>query len=91
LLAKTGAAVPGGVSAAEWMRDMKAFNCHDDTITRAMSILSQHKNLRRFFRAQCGNQFKSARSFIVWMREGEAKAMDDALGQLAQRQGHSPE
>jgi hypothetical protein len=86
LLAKTGAAVPGGVSAAEWMRGMKPFNWHGDTITRAMPILSQHKNLRRFFRAQWGNQFNSDRSFMTWMREGEAKAMDDALRQLARRQ-----
>jgi hypothetical protein len=70
---------------------MEPFNWHSGPITRATPVTPAYRNtqnVRRFFRAQCGDSFKFDRSFIAWLIDGTAKTMGDAAGEWLRR--HPP-
>lgn len=61
---------------------MTAFNWHSDPIDRDTPVTKTYKstqNVRRFMRAQCGEDFKFNRPFMAWIRDGTPKTM----GQVA--------
>lgn len=67
---------------------MASFDWHRDTITRATPITSSYRstqNVRRFFKLQCGNQFKFDRSFMAWIKDGAEKTMGDAVVEWQRR------
>ena len=60
---------------------MAVFDWHADVITRDTPITKSYhntQNVRRFFKAQCGNDFKFDRPFMAWLKGGSAKTMGAA-------------
>jgi len=67
---------------------MKAFDWHADPITRATPITRSYRNTqnaRRFFRSQCGADFKFDRPFMAWLKDGAPKTMGDAADEWLRR------
>lgn len=61
---------------------MRTFDWHSDPISRASTIDAAYRNtqnVRRFFKAECGEQFKFNRPFMAWMTNGKPKTMGDAV------------
>jgi hypothetical protein len=68
---------------------MKSFDWHSDPIKRSTLITSSYRNtqnVRRFFKAQCGGQFKFDRPFMAWLKAGIGKTMGDAANEWQRRQ-----
>jgi hypothetical protein len=64
------------------------FNWHSDAISRATPIAETYRNtqnVRRFFKAQCGEAFKFDRPFMAWMKDGTAKTIGDAADEWRRR------
>jgi hypothetical protein len=60
---------------------MDRFDWHRDAITRSTPILASYRNtqnVRRFFKSQCGANFKFDRPFMAWLKSGTPKTMGDA-------------
>ncbi len=69
---------------------MKAFDWHSDPITRATPITKTYRNtqnVRRFFKAQCGDHFKFDRPFMAWLKGGKNKTMGAAVDEWLRREG----
>jgi len=69
---------------------VKAFDWHADPITRATPITGSYRNtqnVRRFFRSQCGAEFKFDRPFMAWLKDGAQKSMGDAADEWLRRAG----
>jgi Domain of unknown function (DUF6434) len=57
------------------------FHWRSDAISRATPITKTYRNtqnVRRFFKAQCGEAFKFDRPFMAWMKDATGKTMRDA-------------
>ena len=67
---------------------MPIFDWHSSKITRRTPITADYRNtqnVRRFFRAQCGDAFKFDRSFMAWMKGASGKTMGDAAEEWLRR------
>jgi hypothetical protein len=65
-----------------------AFDWHKDAITRETPITRGYgntQNVRRFFKAQCGDGFKFDRSFMAWLKSGTPKTMGEAADEWRRR------
>jgi hypothetical protein len=65
-----------------------AFDWHRDPITRKTPITESYRhtqNVRRFFKSQCGADFKFDRSFMAWIKDGALKTMGDAVDEWQRR------
>ena len=63
-------------NAAAWR-----FDWHSSVLTRATPITNTYRNtqnVRRFFRAECGEDFKFDRPFMAWMLASVGKTMGEA-------------
>ncbi|MFA6155110.1 DUF6434 domain-containing protein [Mesorhizobium sp.] len=68
---------------------MKPFDWHAAPISRATVITRSYRNtqnVRRFFRAECGDSFRFDRPFMAWLKDGAAKTMGDAADEWLRRQ-----
>jgi len=69
---------------------MNSFDWHCDRITRATSVTRAYRhtqNVRRFLRAQCGDDFSFDRLFRKWIKDGTPKTMGDAADEWLRRRG----
>jgi hypothetical protein len=67
---------------------MAPFDWHSDHITRTTPITGCYKNsqkVRRFFKSECGEEFKFDRPFMAWMKYAVGKTMGDAADEWARR------
>jgi hypothetical protein len=68
---------------------MKAvFDWHSERIMRATPVDKVYRstqNVRRFFKAECGDDFKFDRGFMAWLKDGAAKTMGDAADEWRRR------
>lgn len=68
---------------------MTGFDWHGGEITRATPITASYRNtqnVRRFFRAECGDAFAFDRSFMAWLKLSTGKTMGDAVDEWRRRQ-----
>jgi len=66
---------------------LKTFDWHGDPIVRATPITETYRNtqnVRRFFRAECGEHFD--RSFMAWIKGAKNKTMGDAVKEWLRRE-----
>ena len=71
---------------------MPPFEWHSERITRSTQITTSYRNtqnVRRFFKAECGHQFKFDRSFMAWLKDGSQKTMGDAADEWLGAHPHS--
>jgi|ERR1700730_15699740 hypothetical protein len=64
------------------------FDWHGGRITRATPITKSYRNtqnVRRFFKAECGDGFKFDRPFMAWLIDGTEKTMGDAADEWLRR------
>jgi hypothetical protein len=64
-----------------------AFDWHSP-ITRKTPVTASYRNtqnVRRFFKAQCGDHFKFDRPFMAWVKNGSPKTMGDAVDEWKRR------
>ena len=67
---------------------MAAFDWHSDTIARKTAITRSYRNtqnVRRFFKAECGEDFKFDRPFMAWLKSGTPKTMGQAVDEWLRR------
>ena len=65
------------------------FNWHCDPIDRNTPVTATYRNtqnVRRFFKAKCGDHFKFDRPFMAWMKDGRKKTMGDAVKEWLRRE-----
>lgn len=65
-----------------------AFDWHGGSITRRTPILPNYRNtqnVRRYFKAQCSDDFRFDRPFMAWMKSSVGKAMGDAADEWQRR------
>ena len=65
-----------------------AFDWHSDPITRATPVTNSYRNtqnVRRFFKAECGDGFKFDRAFMAWLNDRTEKTMGDAADEWRRR------
>ena len=68
---------------------MAHFDWHSDPITRAAPITGTYRNtqnMRRFFRAECGDHFKFDRPFMARLIDGAPKTMGDTADAWLRRE-----
>jgi hypothetical protein len=68
-----------------------AFDWHSDPLTRKTSITTTYRNtqnVRRFFKARCGEHFRFDRQFMAWLKNGKPKTMDDAVKEWLRREAN---
>jgi hypothetical protein len=68
---------------------MAAFDWHGGDITRATPITTSYRNtqnVRRFFKAECGDQFRFDRSFMAWLKAAVGRTMGDAVDEWRRRE-----
>ena len=66
-----------------------AFDWHSNKITPRTPITPDYRNtqnVRRFFKARCGEHFKFDVPFMAWMKAGSGKTMGDAAAEWRRRQ-----
>ena len=64
------------------------FDWHSDPITRATVITASYRNtqnVRRFFRRECGRDFKLNRPFMSWLIDGTERTMGEAADEWCRR------
>jgi hypothetical protein len=69
---------------------MARFDWHADPITSATVIDAGYRNtqnVRRFFRAACGEGFAFDRTFMAWMKASVGVTMGAAAEEWLRRQG----
>ena len=67
----------------------KSFDWHSSPIKRTTPVTATYRmtqNVRRFFKANCGDHFKFDVSFMTWMKNGKPKTMGDAAKEWLRRQ-----
>jgi len=67
---------------------MAAFDWHGGRLTRRTLITPDYRNtqnVRRFFKAQCGDNFKFDRPFMAWMKRASGRTMGDAASEWLRR------
>jgi Domain of unknown function (DUF6434) len=65
-----------------------AFDWHADPIARGTPITKSYRNtqnVRRFFKAECGDVFKFDRAFMAWLKDSAVKTMGDAADEWLRR------
>jgi hypothetical protein len=65
------------------------FDWHSDPISRDTPITRTYRNtqnVRRFFKAECGDHFKFDRSFMAWLKSSQNKTMGDAVKEWLRRE-----
>jgi Domain of unknown function (DUF6434) len=68
---------------------MRQFDWHSHSITRQTPITQSYRNtqnVRRYFTAQCGSEFRFDRPFMAWMKSATGKTMGDAADEWLRRQ-----
>lgn len=69
---------------------MEKFDWHKDPISNNTLITKSYKNtqnVRRYFKAECGEQFKFDRDFMQWMKDdAQGLTMGDAKQEWLIRQ-----
>jgi 8-oxo-dGTP diphosphatase len=68
------------------------FDWHSAAITRTTPITATYRstqNVRRFFRTQCGEDFKFDRLFMAWMKASAGRTMGDAADEWTRIRGTS--
>lgn len=68
---------------------MEKFDWHSGEITSSTRIDNSYRNtqnVRRFFKSECGVDFKFDRSFMLWIRGNIGKTMGDAVSEWLHRQ-----
>ncbi|MEM7508670.1 MAG: DUF6434 domain-containing protein [Pseudomonadota bacterium] len=69
---------------------MTHFDWHSDPITAETPVVAGFRttqNVRRFFVAVCGPDFRIDRGFRAWLTDGRPKTMGQAAAEWARRQG----
>jgi Domain of unknown function (DUF6434) len=69
---------------------MASFDWHSEKITRSTPITASYRNtqnVRRFFKAQCGDAFKFDRAFMAWLKSGTPRTMGEAADEWLRRKG----
>jgi hypothetical protein len=64
------------------------FDWHSDRITRETDVTSRYrstKNVRRFMRTECGEDFRFDRPFMAWIKDGRPKRMGDVADEWLRR------
>ena len=67
---------------------MAAFDWHSGLITRDTVITPTYRctqKVRRFFKAQCGADFKFDRSFMAWIKASSGLTLGDAADEWQRR------
>jgi len=67
---------------------MPSFDWHSGRITRGTPVTSSYRNtqnVRRFFKSECGDDFKFDRDFMIWLKSGAAKSMGNAADEWLRR------
>jgi Domain of unknown function (DUF6434) len=67
----------------------KSFDWHSSPIKRTTPVTATYRNtqnVRRFFKAACGDHFKFDVMFIAWIKNGRAKTMGDAAQEWLRRE-----
>jgi len=67
----------------------RPFDWHCDAISRKTPVTATYRNtqnVRRFFKAECGDHFKFDRSFMAWIKNGKTKTMGDAVREWLRRE-----
>ena len=67
---------------------MSSFDWHGGQITRATPVTNSYRNtqnVRRFFKKECGQDFKFDRNFMAWLNDGAEKTMGDAAEEWLRR------
>jgi hypothetical protein len=65
-----------------------AFDWHSGEITRATPLTESYRNtqnVRRFFKAECGDGFKFDRPFMTWLKIAVDRTMGDAVDEWQRR------
>ena len=65
-----------------------AFDRHRDEITRATPLTTSYRstqNVRRLFKAECGDGFKFDRPFMAWLKMAAGRTMGDAADEWRRR------
>ena len=65
------------------------FDWHGGEIGRTTIITRSYRNtqnVRRFFRAECGEDFKFDRAFMAWLKAAVGLTMADAVDEWKRRQ-----
>lgn len=68
---------------------MTAFDWHGGDITRATPLTKTYRstqNVRRFFKAECGDGCKFDRPFMAWLKGAAGQTMGDAVDEWKRRQ-----
>jgi len=68
---------------------MIEFDWHSGDITRATPITRSYRNtqkVRRFFKAECGGEFKLNRPFMVWLKAAVGQTMGEAVDEWHRRE-----
>jgi len=68
---------------------MTGFDWHGGQITRATPITKTYRStqkVRRFFKVQCGADFKFDRPFMAWFKGAVGQTMGDAVEEWLRRQ-----
>ena len=67
----------------------RAFDWHSSPIKRTTPVTATYRmtqNVRRFFKAACGDHFKFDVPFITWMKNGKPKTMGEAANEWLRRE-----
>ena len=65
------------------------FDWHGGTIGPRTPITADYRNtqnVRRFFKAECGDHFEFDRPFMAWLKAGSGKTMGDASAEWLRRE-----
>lgn len=68
---------------------MNKVDWHKDQIEDNMLVTSSYKstqNVRRYFKAKCGDNFAFDRGFMQWMNKAEGITMGEAAQERLRRQ-----
>lgn len=67
---------------------MANFDWHKDQIAQETPVTPScrnTRNVRRFFKAECGSHFKFDYSSMAWLEDGKPETMDDTADEWPQR------
>lgn len=67
---------------------MSSFDWHGGRVTRATPVTGSYRNtqnVRRFFKSECGDDFKFDRGFMAWIKTGAANTMGEAADEWRRR------
>jgi Domain of unknown function (DUF6434) len=69
-------------------KQMTGFDWHSGDITRATPLTKSYRNTqnaRRFFKSECGDDFKFDRAFMAWLKAAIGQTMGDAADKWSRR------